>query len=208
MRNHHPRLSALRLCLASLLLAGTCLAADPVTPLGPGTTPSLSADRAVPAFALPVPESERERSYLGVSGTGTFNIGQIDAEVLLIEVFSFYCPLCQMAAAHVNELYEKIQQDPRLRGRVKLIGIGVTNTAYEVGAYKERYKVPFPLFPDKEVVITEQLGVRGTPTFIGVKLNDGGRHQRFHFSEGGFADPQQFLNGIVERSGLQKEVQR
>lgn len=208
MKNHLPRL-AIVLWLFSLLLAGTCPAAAPVTSVGPGETPALSAaDGAVPALVLPIPASEGERSYLGLSGTGTFSIGQIAAEVLLIEVFSFYCPLCQMAAAHVNELYEKIEQDPRLRGRVKLIGIGVTNTAYEVGAYKDRYKVPFPLFPDKDVAMTSQLGVRGTPTFIGLRLNDGGKHQRFHFSEGGFADPQQFLDGIVKRSGLKQEVQR
>ena len=193
--------------MISSLLGCASLAAEPVTPPGRTAAPALSGGAPLPEFKLPVPASERDRNYLGLTGTGQFTIGQLNARIVLIEVFSFYCPLCQKSAAHVNELYEAIEQDPRWKGKIKMIGIGVTNSAYEVNAYRERYKVPFPLFPDQDVAITEKLAVRGTPSFIGVRITDGGKAERFFFSEGDFGDTRQFLAEIIQRSGV-KEGER
>jgi thiol-disulfide isomerase/thioredoxin len=193
--------------MISSLLGCASLAAEPVTPLGRTAGPALSGGAPLPEFKLSVPASERDRNYLGLTGTGQFTIGQLNARIVLIEVFSFYCPLCQKSAAHVNELYEAIEQDPRWKGKIKMIGIGVTNSAYEVNAYRERYKVPFPLFPDQDVAITEKLAVRGTPSFIGVRITDGGKAERFFFSEGDFGDTRQFLAEIIQRSGF-KEGER
>ncbi len=83
-----------------------------------------------------------------------------------------------------------------------MIGIGAKNSAYEVDAYKERYHVPFPLFPDEDMAITEKLGVKGTPTFIGVKVDGKGLQKQIYFGEGGFQDNQKFLTEIVRLSGL------
>jgi thiol-disulfide isomerase/thioredoxin len=157
---------------------------------------------AIPGFELPMPGSEREKSYLGLSGTGNFKIGQIKAQVLIIEVYSFYCPHCQRSAAQVNELYQKIQERPDIKEKVKMIGIAVTNGTYEVDSYRERYKVPFPLIPDASMEISQKLGVKGTPTFIGLNVNGKGFPERFYFGEGGFEDTQQFLAKIIELSGL------
>lgn len=157
---------------------------------------------AIPGFELPMPGSEREKSYLGLSGTGNFTIGQIKAQVLIIEVYSFYCPHCQRSAAQVNELYQKIQERPDIKEKIKMIGIAVTNGTYEVDSYRERYKVPFPLIPDASTEISQKLGVKGTPTFIGLKVNGKGFPERFYFGEGGFEDTQQFLAKIIELSGL------
>jgi thiol-disulfide isomerase/thioredoxin len=188
---------------AWLIVAGVSSAAGPTTSIHQHTAEAAPSGRVdVPLFELPMPDSESGRSYLGVSGTGNFNIGQIKTRVLLIEVYSIYCPNCQRAAAHVNELYQLIQQNPDLKDKIKLIGIGVTNTAYEVNLYREKYRVPFPLFPDQNLDIAKNLHVSGTPTFIGIELNGAGGATRFHFSEGGFDDIQKFLDEIVKSSGL------
>jgi thiol-disulfide isomerase/thioredoxin len=155
-----------------------------------------------PNFELPMPGSEADKGYLGLGGSGNFKIGQIKAQVLIIEVFSFYCPHCQRTAAQINDLYRMIEGRADLKGKIKMIGIGAKNSAYEVDAYKERYQVPFPLFPDEEMEITEKLGLKGTPTFIGVKVDGKGNQKQFYFGEGGFQDNQKFLAEIVRLSGL------
>jgi hypothetical protein len=50
--------------------------------------------------------------------------------------------------------------------------------------------------------ITEKLGVKGTPTFIGVKVDGKGNQEQFYFGEGGFQDNQKFLTEIIRLSGL------
>ena len=166
-------------------------------------TKSIPADSGgFPAFTLSVPASEIDKGYLGIGGSGTFKVGQIKARVVIIEVFSFYCPHCQRTAAQVNDLYWMIEQRADLKGKVKMIGIGAKNSAYEVEAYRERYHVPFPLFPDEDMGITEQLAVKGTPTFIGVRVDGRGFQKQFYFREGGFKDNQEFLAEIVRLSGL------
>jgi protein-disulfide isomerase len=174
-----------------------------VTALSNSAQPEPGNNMAVPVFDLPMPGSEQGKGYLGLSGTGNFAIGQIKTQVLIIEVYSFYCPHCQRSAAQVNELYQKIQERPDIKEKIKMIGIAVTNSAYEVDSYRERYKVPFPLFPDASTEISQKLGVKGTPTFIGFKVNDKGFQKRFYFGEGGFEDTEQFLAKIIKLSGLE-----
>ena len=173
-----------------------------VTAFGNPMKSEPGKNTTIPEFELPMPRNEQEKHYLGLSGSGNFTIGQIKAQVLIIEVYSFYCPHCQRSADRVNELYQKIQERPDIRGKIKMIGIAVTNSAYEVDAYREKYSVPLPLFSDQNIEISDKLGVKGTPTFIGINLNDKGLSERFYFGEGGFEDAQQFLTKIIELSGL------
>lgn len=157
--------------------------------------------KVFPVLSLPMPQREAEKAYLGLSGSGDFKIGQIKAPILIIEIFSFYCPHCQIMAALVNEFYQKIQERPGMKEKIKMIGIGASNSAYEVDSFKERYQVPFPLFPDESLEIAQMLGVRGTPTFIGIKINGDGTQEQFYSREGGFEDVQQFLAEIIKLSG-------
>ena len=178
------------------------------TESGTAVNPISTAGVGFPVFELPMPASEEEKGYLGLDGSGNFKVRQIKARVLIIEVFSFYCPHCQRTAAQVNDLYQMIEKRADLKGKVKMIGIGAKNSAYEIDAYKERYHVPFPLFPDEEMEITEKLGVKGTPTFIGVKADGKGNQKQIYFGEGGFQDNQKFLTEIIRLSGLQQGGKR
>jgi thiol-disulfide isomerase/thioredoxin len=155
-----------------------------------------------PALDLPPPQSQSERAYLGISEVGAFRVNQIKAPVLIIEVFNFYCPHCRRVAPLVDKVYREIQGRPDLKERVKLIGIGLANNAYEVNLFKEKYKVPFPLFPDKDMAILKKIVVSGTPTFIGVKVNEQGLQEWFYLHPGTFDDPSKFLAEIITLSGL------
>lgn len=159
------------------------------------TTPPSALQKApsFPAFELPIPDAEEGRTYLGISGSGNFKITEVKTEVLVIEAFSMYCPHCQKEAPHVNELYRTIETRPDLKERIKIIGIGIGNSAYEVNTFREKYEVPFPLFPDQEMSVTKLLGVMKTPTFIGVRIREDGTHQDFYFKSGNLGDIEEFI---------------
>jgi peroxiredoxin len=151
----------------------------------------------LPDFTLDVPKESAERGYLGLIGSGLFKIPQVRAKGVVIEIFSMYCPYCQKEAPKVNRVYEEIEAAPTLRGRIKLIGIGVGNSAYEVGLFKKRYQIPFPLFPDGDFVLHKILGEVRTPYFIAVKIDPDGSHQVIHSRLGAFESAEKFLDEIV-----------
>ena len=159
-----------------------------------------------PTFTLPMPKSDAERAYLGLSGTGPFDTRQIKAQVLIVEAFGAFCPHCHHAAPYVNEVYRAIEGRLDLKDQVKIIGVGMRSTPFEVDLFKEKLHVPFPLFADKDMVIEKLLSIDTTPTFIGVKVNKDGSQERFYFRRGPFEDASQFLSEIIRLSGLAQEA--
>jgi len=156
----------------------------------------------LPVINLPVPKNPDERNYLGVSGSGLFKIPQIKAKAVIVEIFSMYCPYCQKDAPGVNELYRLIENNPDVKNKIKLIGIGAGNSPYEVEVYKKTYNVPFPLFPDKDFTIHKACGEVRTPYFMVVKINEDGTHQIVHSQLGGYPGAEPFLELILKASGL------
>lgn len=149
------------------------------------------AGEAFPEILLSVPENPESRSYLGLSSeAGTFEIGSIKARLLIIEIFSMYCPHCQREASKVNRLYQKIEKDAYLKKHIKLIGIGAGNSAYEVDVFRKKYDVPFPLIPDPEFEIYGQIGKVRTPYFFVVEISPEQRPHRVVHAEIGE------LNGV------------
>jgi thiol-disulfide isomerase/thioredoxin len=159
----------------------------------------------LPVIKLPVPESPEEKNYLGLKGEGSFTIPQIKADVVIIEIFSMYCPYCQNEAPRVNELYQAIEQDTELKNKIKIIGIGAGNTPMEVDIFRKKYQIAFPLFPDVDYSIHKVCGEVRTPYFIGVKINKDGTHKVIYSELGGIQDANQFLELILKLSGLKKE---
>jgi thiol-disulfide isomerase/thioredoxin len=156
----------------------------------------------LPAINLPIPKNPGEKSYLGLSGEGFFKIPQIKTKVVIIEIFSMYCPYCQKDAPGVNELYSLIENDPDLKKKIKLIGIGAGNTPFEVGVYKKTYAIPFPLFPDQDFSIHKACGEVRTPYFIVVKINEDGSHLVVHSQLGEYPGAKPFLELVLKSSGL------
>ncbi len=162
--------------------------------------------KSMPAFKLPVPRSRVEREYLGISpNRKSFTVQDIKAEVVIVEIFSMYCPHCQRHAPVVNKLYEAIEKDPDLKGRIKIIGIGIGNSAYEVNFFRKKYKIPFPLIPDAEFKLYKEIGVKRTPYFIGVKLGGDSKGFVFYSKPGGFDNYRDFLKLIIRLSGVKKD---
>jgi len=170
--------------------------------------PALAANKppekgeVLPAMNLPTPKNPDERSYLGLSGSGLFKIPQIKAKVVIVEIFSMYCPYCQKDAPGVNELYRLIENNPDIKNKIKLIGIGAGNSSYEVEVFQKTYNVPFPLFPDKDFTIHKACGEVRTPYFMVVRINEDGTHQIVHNQLGNYPGAEPFLELVLKASGL------
>lgn len=168
----------------------------------PGQAGEPQTGSPLPRITLNIPEDISQQKYLGLGGNGTFEIPQIRSKVVIIEIFSMYCPHCQKHAPSVNRLYEKIQRSETLRNSIKIIGIGAGNSQFEVDFFRKTYAVPFPLFPDANLSIHDAIGQVRTPYFIALVIKSDGTDRVIYTQLGGFNDPDQFLNTIVSLSGL------
>lgn len=157
-----------------------------------------------PSISLPVPSTEAEQVYLGVSGKGTFKISDIKANVVIIEILSMYCPYCQKEAPIVNDLFQLIETNPEIRDKIKLIGIGAGNTAFEIDIFRNQYNIRFPLFADHSYAVHKKVGEVRTPYFFVLRLSPDGSNKIIYSKVGTIHDPKQFLNLILEEAGLKQ----
>ena len=78
------------------------------------------------------------------------------------------CPLCQNYSLVLNKLYREYGS------RVKFYGIipGRTYDAKTINGFAKKYKIAFPLFIDKKLVLSRYLQATATPEVILLKNRD------------------------------------
>jgi len=133
-------------------------------------------------FAIPFPDltftqalSKGERVYLGIPQKKSFSLKEIRGNLILIEFISTYCVSCQRQTPIFNELYTSIENDPGLKGKVKMIGVAAGNNQMEVEIYKKEYKVPYPIISDLKFDAHTAVGSPRTPFSIWVRKNAQGK---------------------------------
>ncbi len=190
----------MKMTLAPLVAAWLVLAVGGTS--APAASRPPVAGQDLPPVTLPAPTDAAGRAYLGLSGPGKFTIGQIKARVVIVEIYSMYCPYCQHEAPNVNRLYRLIQSDPRLKGKIKMIGIGAGNSPFEIEVYRKKYRVPFPLFPDEKFNVHHRWGRTRTPYFIGALLKSGRRPRVIYDRLGTLGDLRALLDRVARAAGL------
>ena len=181
--------------LLTLALSGSVFAGNPSPVKG----------EKLPIISLAIPKNSVEKIYLGLSGDGFFKIQQIKAKAVVIKVFNLYCPICQSTASAMAELYHRIENNPDLKGKMKLIGIGAGNNLLEVEVFKQNHDIPFPIFPDEDFKIHKTLGEVRTPFFIATKMTGDGSHEIVYTHLGGLTDTRAFLDLMIEAYGIKHE---
>jgi peroxiredoxin len=155
-----------------------------------------------PEITLTVPENDSQKAYLGLSGKGTFTLSTIKADVVIIEIFSMYCPYCQKEAPLVNDLFDAVNKNPGLKEKIKMIGIGAGNTAFEVDIFRKQYNIQFPLFADDSFTVHKKVGEVRTPYFFVLKMNPDGSNKLIYSKVGTIQDAGQFLKLVQDEAGL------
>lgn len=134
------------------------------------STPTVDV-ATISGLKWPVPTNVSERDYLGLTAKEGFTLPDIQGEVVLVELFSMYCPICQAEAPLVNELFDLIESGSDAKGKVKLIGIGAGNTPFEVDVFKKKYGVKFPMVADDSMAVRKALSEEiRTPTFLVLRV--------------------------------------
>lgn len=153
-------------------------------------------------FSLPVPEDAKDASYLGLTSNNNFTLSQIQAEVVIVQIYSMYCPICQREVVDVNTMFKLAHENPNLSDRVKFVGIGAGNSPFEVNFYKKKYNVQFPLFSDADFSIHKKIKEVRTPHFFGLRLKKDNNYTVFYSKAGEVEDPKIFLDTLVNLSGI------
>lgn len=152
----------------------------------------LSLSLFIPAVAEKKPFIERElfpilvfretlakefKTYLGLSTwKNKISIKDISGSVFIFEIFSTYCTSCPRNVPILNEVYSIIENNPALRGKIKIIGIAVGNNKKEVEIFMKEHNVLYPIFTDYNFEAHRVLGSPRVPYTIFVKRNAKGEN--------------------------------
>lgn len=196
---NNKKLTVCFLALAVII----CWGLDSVSSLG-----SEKADKVeiitvgmnLPQFELNAPGSSSEQKYLGLKDCEPFSWSQISAEVIIIEIFSIYCPHCRKQGPVLNKIYKFIQEDSELKDNIKMIGIAAGGDQKKVDRWKTTLHVPFPLYPDQETAIWQKLGKPGVPCTLIVE--NSGKIMAIHY--GATEDTEDFFRQIKKLYEEQK----
>jgi peroxiredoxin len=114
---------------------------------------SWGAGEAPPAFAteatLPAPPDAQQRRYLGLPAHAThFTLADLKAEWVVVDVFDMYCHVCQQSAPALRRLHDALQQTD-MAERIRFLGVGLGNSPLETSVFARRFKLPFPVVPDR-----------------------------------------------------------
>mgnify|MGYP001824914128 CR=1 FL=1 len=152
----------------------------------------------LPEIVLPLPAEEQHRQELGLAAppAETFTLSTVAADLVVVEIFSMYCPHCQREAPKVNRLHAALLKRPVSAPKIRLLGIGVGNTPMEVAVFRKTYQIPFPLFSDGDFTIHKQLGEVRTPFFFAFRPGDPGPHRIRLAHMGPFEDVAAFVHRL------------
>jgi peroxiredoxin len=167
---------------------------------GGGFGKAIAVGETVPHFTLDAPKSVKEQKYLGLQNTEPFSLSQLQAKLVLVEIFSTLCSTCKKSAPGMNKLFKYIQNDKTLNNDLKMLAIGQGDSPAKVGAWRKKYKVKYPLFPDQRRVVFKKFGTPGTPYTV---LINNGNGKVLYAHGGQIKDVGEFL---AELKGFHKKL--
>ncbi len=161
----------------------------------------------LPPYAFPSPTSSQDLIYLGLSEGKPFTIGDIQADLIVLELLNIYCTSCQKQAPIFNEVFDLVERDPAMKGRIKWLGVGVGNNAGEVEFFRKAKGIPFPIITDIHFDFYGAIGGPGgirTPFTLLVRRDEKGRGIIVDSHMGFRRSKEEILDGI--KAALQYDL--
>jgi peroxiredoxin len=155
MNLHGDRMRVVIFMSCILILCSVC------APCKAGCSGMPQKDGVLPPFQLPAPISDDDQKYLGVKGP-TFQLKDIQCQVLLVEILGAYCPLCYQQAPLFSKLFARLAKR-NLGDKVKMLGVAIGATSMEVEQLKKNGSYQFPLVQDQSFAVHKLLGEPRTP---------------------------------------------
>ncbi|MBE1424161.1 peroxiredoxin [Desulfomicrobium macestii] len=149
------------------LFAGSALAMEATDS---AASHPLPVGSTMPDLLLRGELSPEHLGHLGLKGPAPRHLSEIKAKTVILVAFSMYCPHCQREAPALNELNALIASRG-LSEDVKLIGVGIGNSDFEVQVFRDKYATTFPLFSDPDFTVNKEIGEVGTPFFYVLAMN-------------------------------------
>lgn len=157
----------------------------------------LRAGDYFPSCRLVVLDKASDRAYLGLKHTEpSFALEDVDADFLFVELYNELCYGCLKEVASYNALFEDIENDPSLKGRLKMLGLGVGSLNREVKRFRREKNVRFPLFADKGREVFHCLGEPELPVAYLIQRTAKGRWKILSMLAGHIGDTKAVLARI------------
>ncbi|MFH1596677.1 MAG: TlpA disulfide reductase family protein [Pseudomonadota bacterium] len=146
----------------------------------------------VGAVKFKAPMSADDAKYLGLAKPEAFTLKDIQSPYVLVEQFNTSCPHCMHQAPFLNSLFNMVQQDAKLKDKIKFMAVAQGNEAPQLGMWKAFHKVPFPLIPDPDSSFGKALNFSPYP--VTVVLDKSGKILLVHI--GAFDNAEEVLKEI------------
>jgi hypothetical protein len=160
-----------------------------------------------PPHTFPPAISSQDRSYFGLAEGKPFTLGDIQADLIVLELLNIYCTSCQKQAPIYNEVFDLVQRDPVTKGKVKWMGVGVGNNEREVAFFRKEKGIPFPILPDIQFNLYRAIGGPGgirTPLTLLIRKDEKGQGIVIDSHVGFRGNKEEFLGEI--KAALQYDL--
>lgn len=102
-------------------------------------------------------------SIITVDGDAVDSDKIVGEKSLFLVFWATWCPNCKREIPHINELAKKFGS----KGMEFLaVNVGVNDSEKKVRKYIKKYAMGYPVFFDKDSILTKGFKVTGTPTII------------------------------------------
>ncbi|MFV0422433.1 TlpA disulfide reductase family protein [Oleidesulfovibrio sp.] len=153
---------------------------------------SAQAGQPFPDLKLP---AHPQAAALGLPDSAFF-LSELEADVLLINVYSWFCGPCQQEAPLLAMLNAEIYK-LGLDNRVLLLGIAAGDTPDLVDKFRDKHQIKFALFADPDMELYSKLGNLPVPALHVVVKGSAGLERRELLLGRFTEDPREFLRRIA-----------